>query len=62
MAKESLIVHVGKLLFKKYMKNHKIIFFFNKLEEKKIKKEELIPLLSLKKIYWGLFYFYIVHD
>ena len=49
MAKESLIVHVGKLLFKKYMKNHKIIFFFNKLEEKKIKKEELIPLLSLKK-------------
>ena len=62
MAKESLMVHVGKLLFKKYMKNHKINFFFNKLEEKKIKKEELIPLLSLKKKYWGLHYFNSVHD
>ena len=62
MAKETLMVHVGKLFFKKYMKNHKIKFFFNKLEEKKIKKEELIPLLSLKNKYWGLHYFNSVHD
>ena len=26
MAKESLVVHVRKLLFKKYKKNHKITF------------------------------------
>ena len=32
------------------MKNHKINFFFkNKVEEKKIKEEELIPILSFKK-------------
>ena len=30
-----MVVYVQKLLFKKYMKNHKIIFF-NKVEEKKI--------------------------
>ena len=42
MAKKSLVVHVRKLLFKKYMKNHKInylfifYFFLNKVEEKKI--------------------------
>ena len=36
-----------KIIFlKKYIKNHKIIFFLNKLEEKKITKEELIPLLG----------------
>ena len=34
-AKKSLAVHVRKLLFKKYMNNHKIIFF-NKIVEKKI--------------------------
>ena len=28
MVKKSLVVHVRKLLFKKYMKNHKINFFF----------------------------------
>ena len=35
------------------MKNQKIIFFFsyNKVEEKKITKVELIPLLSFKYIY-----------
>ena len=35
------------------MKNHKIKFFFsyNKVEEKKITKEELIHLLSFKNIY-----------
>ena len=49
MAKESLVVHEWKLLFKKYMKNHKIKFFLNKVERKKITKEELILLLSLKK-------------
>ena len=42
----SLAVHVRKLLLKKYMKNHN--FFFNKLEEKKIILEKLIPLLGLK--------------
>ena len=31
------------------MKNHKIKLFFNKVEEKKITEEELIPLLGLKK-------------
>ena len=31
------------------MKNHKIKLFFNKVEEKKIIEEELIPLLGLKK-------------
>ena len=30
MTKESLVVHVRKLLFKKYMKNYKINFFFFK--------------------------------
>ena len=30
MAKESLVVNVQKLLFKKYLKNHKIKFFFFK--------------------------------
>ena len=28
MAKESLVVHVQKLLFKKYTKNHKFIYIF----------------------------------
>ena len=38
-------------------------FFFFKVEEKKIIEEELIPLLSfIKNIYWGLHYFYSVHD
>ena len=38
MAKDSLVIYVRKLLFKKYMKNHKInFFFFNIVEEKKIK-------------------------
>ena len=43
------------MLFKKYMKNHKIIYIyiyiyiFNKVEEKKLTKEELIPLLGFKK-------------
>ena len=32
MAKESLVVHVRKLLFKKYKKNHKITFL--KIQEK----------------------------
>ena len=70
MAKESLVVNVQKLLFKKYLKNHKInfFFFFNKVEEKKITKEELIHLLSFKKIYiyiyiyWSLHCFYSIHD
>ena len=30
MTKESLVVHVRKLLLKKYMKNHKIKMFFFK--------------------------------
>ena len=38
------------------MKNHKInLFIFKyKVDEKKIKEEELIPILSFKKKYWGL--------
>ena len=58
LTKRELSVHVQKLLFKKYMKNHKIIFFFNKVEEKKITEEELIPLNGLNiyiYIYIGVF-------
>ena len=36
------------------MKNHKINFFLNKIEEKKITEEELIPLLGFKNIYIGV--------
>ena len=58
------MVHVRKLLFKKYMKNHNIYIYiyFNKVEEKKITQEELIPLLGFQKKYWGLHCFYSVHD
>ena len=64
MAIESLVVHVRKLLFNKYMKNHKIIFFlFNKVEMKKITEEQLIPLHSaLKKKKRDLHCFYSIHD
>ena len=48
MAKENSVVHVQKLLFKKYMIIYKINFF-NKIEKKKIIEEKLIPLLDLKK-------------
>ena len=34
--KESLVVHVRKLLSKKYMKSHKKYIYFNKVEKKKI--------------------------
>ena len=63
MAKESLVVHVRKLFFKKYMKNHKIIIFFlkqSKGEENNIRKAHTST--RLKKIYWDLLYFYSVHD
>ena len=45
------MVHVRKLLFKKYMKNHNIYIYIyiNKVEEKKITQEELIPLLGFQK-------------
>ena len=45
------MVHVQKLLFKKYMKKHNIYIYIyiNKLEEKKITEEELIPLLDFKQ-------------
>ena len=60
------MVHVQKLLFKKYMKNHKIIFFFNKVEEKKITEEELIPLNGLNIYIYiyilGFSLLYSVHD
>ena len=56
------MVHVRKSLLKKYIKNHKINIFFNKVVEKKITEEELIPLLGYKQIYWGLHCFYSVHD
>ena len=49
MVKESLVVHVRKLLFKKYMKNNKLLFFFNKVQEKKITEKELILPLDFKK-------------
>ena len=36
-------------MYEKNLKNHKIIFFLNKVEDKKITEKELIPLLGLKK-------------
>ena len=64
------MVHVRELLFKKYIKNHNIYIYIyiyiyidiNKVEEKKITEEELIPLLSFKKKYWSLHHFYNVYD
>ena len=49
MVKESLMVYVQKLLLKKYMKNNYIYIYINKVEEKKIIEEKLIPLLGFKK-------------
>ena len=53
MVKESLMVYVQKLLLKKYMKNNNIYIYIyiyiNKVEEKKIIEEKLIPLLGFKK-------------
>ena len=51
MAKESLVVHVWKLLFKEYMKTIKKKKKIFKVEEKKIIEEALIPLLGLKYIH-----------
>ena len=51
------------------MKNHKIKFFLYKQsggEENNRRRAhtytELIPILSFKIKYWGLHYFYSVHD
>ena len=56
-----MVVHVRKLLFNKYMKNHKIIFYlFNKVEEKKIIEEQLIPLHSALKKKIGICIAFIV--
>ena len=60
MAKESLVVHVRKLLFKKYMKNYKIIKKKSKGEENNIRTAHTST--QLLKKYWGLLYFYSVHD
>ena len=51
MAKESLVVYVRKLLFKKYMKNHKIKKFFlqSRRKENKIRRAHISTRL-LKKI------------
>ena len=46
MAKDNLVVRVRKLLFKKYMKNHNIYIYINKVEEKKITEKEFVPLLG----------------
>ena len=56
-----------KYFLKRYVKNHKIyiyiyIYIFNKIEEKKISEEELIPLLDFKKKSWDLHCFYSIHD
>ena len=70
MAKESLVVHVQKLLFKKYTKNHKFIYIFiyfllSRGEENNRKRAYTSTRLNkLKKkiTYWGLHYFYNIHD
>ena len=51
-ARESLVVQVRKLLFKKYMNNHKIIFFLkqNRGEENNIRRAHTSTRL-LKYIY-----------
>ena len=53
-----MVIHVRKLLLKKYMKNHNI--YINKVEEKKITKEKLINLLGFKKEYIGVCTTFIV--
>ena len=69
MAKESLVVHVQKLHFKKYTKNHKFIYIFIYLllsrgEENNRKRAYTSTRLNKlkKKKYWGLHYFYNIHD
>ena len=69
MAKESLVVHVQKLHFKKYTKNHKFIYIFISLllwrgEENNRKRAYTYTRLHKlkKKTYWGLHYFYNIHD
>ena len=63
MAKESLVVHVRKLLFKKYMKIHKMIFF-NKSrgKENNIRRAYTSIWLKKKKKKRALLSFYSVHD
>ena len=48
MAKESLIVHVGKLLFKKYMKNH-IYYFLSRGEENNRRRAHTFTRLKTKR-------------
>ena len=66
MVKESLVVHIQKLLFKKYMKNRKIYIYIyiylkqNRGEENNIRRAHTST--WLKKKYWGLICFYSVHD
>ena len=64
MAKESLVVHVRKLLFKKYMKIHKMIFF-NKSRGKENNIRRAYTFIWLKKKKnkkRALLSFYSVHD
>ena len=65
MAKESLVVHVRKLLFKKYMKIHKMIFF-NKSRGKENNIRRAYTSIWLKKKKKkkkrALLSFYSVHD
>ena len=51
MAKESLVVHVRKLLFKKYMKNHNIYIyiFLSRGEENNIRRAHTSTWLKKKK-------------
>ena len=52
MGEESLLVHVQKLLFKKYMKNHKniyIYYFLSRGEENNRRRAHTFTRLKKKK-------------
>ena len=59
MAKESLVVHVQNLLLKKYMKNHYIYIYINKLgrgEENNIGRAHTSTWLKKKILGFVCFY------
>ena len=62
MTKESLVVHVRKLLFKKYMESHKIKNKIKQSKGEENNKRRAHISTRLKKKILGLHCFYSVHD
>ena len=62
MAKENLVVHVRKLLFKKYMKIHKMIFFNKSRGKENNIRRAYTSIWLKKKKKRALLSFYSVHD